>query len=167
MRMKKTWIQKLEDKETFPKVLKLEKRFPCYNAVHKMGANAGDPVVLVNASEIMPLMAKVPKGKLITIWEICRRIAKNHKVKGCCSLTTGIFIMTIANAVEEAIAKGDRSALAKIPYWRTLKADGYLNEKYPGGPEGQKKRLEKEGHTVVAKGNKFRVSDLEKHLSGL
>jgi hypothetical protein len=45
--MKKTWIQKLEDKKTFPKVLKLEKSFPCYHAVHKMGANAEDPIVLV------------------------------------------------------------------------------------------------------------------------
>lgn len=162
--MKKTWIQKLEDKETFPKVLKLEKSFPCYNGVHKMGANEGDPIVLVNASEIMPLMNKVPKGKVVTIREICKKIARNHKVKGCCSLTTGIIIMTVANAVEEAIAQGDRSALTRIPYWRTLKADGFLNEKYPGGLEGQKKRLEKEGHSVVARGKKFQVSDVENSL---
>jgi alkylated DNA nucleotide flippase Atl1 len=157
--MKKTWTQKIEDKKGFPKVLKLEKRFPCYNAVHKMGANEGDPIVLVNASEILPIMAKVPPGKLITIREICRKIAQNHKVKGCCSLTTGIFIMSIANAVEEAIARGDRSALAKIPYWRTLKADGFLNEKYPGGLEGHKKWLEKEGHQIIVRGKKFRVGD--------
>jgi len=162
--MKKTWIQKIEDKKTLPKVLKLEKHFPCYNAVHKMGANAGEPVVLVNASEIMPLMAKVPKGKLITIWEICREIAKNHKVKGCCSLTTGIFIMSIANAAEEAVAQGDKSDLAKIPYWRTLKADGFLNEKYPGGLEGHKKRLEKEGHKIIARGKKYQVADFEEYL---
>jgi len=165
--MKKTWIQKLEDKKTFPKVLKLEKRFPCYNAVHKMGTNVGEPIVLVNASEIMPLMAKVPKGKLTTIWEICRKIAIDHKVKGCCSLTTGIFIMTIANAVEEAIAQGDRLALAKIPYWRTLKADGFLNEKYPGGLEGHKKRLEEEGHKIIARGKKRQVADYEKYLLNL
>lgn len=162
--MKKTWIQKLEDQKSFPKVLKLEKRFPCYKAVHKMGANEGDPVVLVSASEIRPLMAKVPKGKLITIWEICRKIAKNHKVKGCCSLTTGIFIMTIANAVEEAIAQGDRSALIKIPYWRTLKADGFLNEKYPGGLEAHKKGLEKEGYKIIVRGKKYQVADFEKYL---
>jgi len=163
--MKKTWIQKIEDKKTLPKVLKLEKRFPCYNAVHKMGANAGEPVVLVNASEIMPLMAKVPRGKLITIREICREIAKNHHVKGCCSLTTGIFIMSIANAVEEAIAQGDKSALSKIPYWRTLKADGFLNEKYPGGLEGHKKRLEKEGHEIRARGKRYQVADFEKYIA--
>jgi len=54
--MKKTWRQKLEDKASLPKVLKLEKRFPCYNAVHKMGTEAGDEVVLVNPSEVVDIM---------------------------------------------------------------------------------------------------------------
>lgn len=60
---KKTWQEKLADKKGFPKVLRLEKRFPCYNAVHKMGAEAGDEVVLVNPSEVIGIMKKVPKGK--------------------------------------------------------------------------------------------------------
>lgn len=163
--MKKTWLQKIEDHKTLPKVLRLEERFPCYNAVHKMGAKAGDPVVLVNPSEILPLMAAVPKGKLITIREICGRIAGRHKVKGCCSLTTGIFIMSIAQAAEEARAEGRRSALAKVPYWRTLKADGFLNEKYPGGLDAHKRLLKKEGFRVLARGQKFQVADFEKHLA--
>jgi hypothetical protein len=50
--MKKTWLQKIEDKKTLPKVLILEKRFP-----------------------------------------------------------------------------------SKIPYWRMLKTDGFLNEKYPAGSD--------------------------------
>lgn len=162
--MKKTWLEKLEDKKTFPKVLKLEKNFPCYNAVHKMGANAGDPIVLVNASEIIPIMADVPPGKLITIREICKIIARKHKVRGCCSLTTGIFIMIIASAAEEAIARGDKSALTEIPYWRTLKSEGFLNEKYPGGQEAQKRLLEKEGFKVIARGKKFQVADYKNYL---
>jgi len=162
--MKKTWLEKLEDKKTLPKVLKLEKSFPCYNAVHKMGVNAGDPVVLVNASEIIPIMADVPRGKLITIWEICKIIAKKHKVKGCCSLTTGIFIMTIANAAEEVIARGEKSVLIKIPYWRTLKSDGFLNEKYPGGQEAQRRLLEKEGFKIITRGKKYQVTDYKNFL---
>jgi alkylated DNA nucleotide flippase Atl1 len=162
--MRKTWAQKIEDKKTFPKVLKLEKRFPCYNAVHAMGADEGDPVVLVNASEILPLMAQVPRGKLITIREICLKIAESHGVKGCCSLVTGILIMSIAQAAEEAIANGERSSLAKVPYWRTLKADGFLNEKYPGGLEGHKKRLVREGYQIKARGKKYQVADYERHL---
>ncbi|HVP11727.1 MAG TPA: hypothetical protein VMV94_11140, partial [Phycisphaerae bacterium] len=162
--MKKTWAQKIEDKTTLPKVLKLEKRFPCYNAVHKMGANAGDPVVLVNPSEVLQVMASVPKGRLTTIVDVCRTIAQNHGVAACCSLTTGIFIMAIANAVEDAIASGGTSALAGVPYWRTLKADGFLNEKYPGGLEGHKRHLTEEGYAVVARGKRYQVAGFRTYL---
>jgi alkylated DNA nucleotide flippase Atl1 len=158
---KKTWQEKLADKDSLPKVLNLEKRFPCYSAVHKMGAEAGDPVVLVNPSEVVELMKKVPVGKCTTIVEICRFIAKQHRVKGCCSLTTGIFIMTAANAAEEALQE---NRAMNIPYWRTLKTDGYLNDKYPGGAESQKKLLEIEGFNVASKGKKYRVLNYELHL---
>jgi alkylated DNA nucleotide flippase Atl1 len=127
-----------------------------------MGAEAGDDVVLVNPSEIVVLMKQVPLGKLITLVEICKAIAKKHHVKGCCSLTTGIFIMTAANAAEEAARQGTS---LPIPYWRTLKADGYLNEKYPGGAIAQKKLLKAEGFTILAKGKKFVVKDYKKYLA--
>jgi 6-O-methylguanine DNA methyltransferase, DNA binding domain len=159
---KKSWQEKLTDKKNLPKILKLQKSFPCYNAVHKMGAEAGDDVVLVNPSEVVSLMRQVSKGKLITLAEICKTIAKKHHVKGCCSLTTGIFIMTAANATEEAANQGKS---LDIPYWRTLKADGFLNEKYPGGALAQKKLLEQEGFTILKKGKKFVVYDFEKYLT--
>jgi len=159
--MKKTWQEKLKDKPSFPKVLRLEKRFPCYNAVHKMGAEVGDKIVLVNASEILAIMKQVPKGKLITIVEVCRQIARNHSVKACCSLTTGIFIMTAANAVEEASREGKS---LNIPYWRTLKAAGFLNKKYPGGQEEHKRLLEGENFKVTARGKRYQVVDYEKYL---
>jgi hypothetical protein len=154
----------LKDKSSFPKVLRLEKRFPCYNAVHKMGAEVGDNVILVSPSEVVAIMKQVPKGRLMTIVEICRQIAKNHDVNGCCSLTTGTFIMTAANAVEEASKEGKS---LNIRYWRTLKADGSLNEKYPGGQEAHKKLLERENFKVVARGKKYRVVDYEKYLMKL
>jgi len=159
--MKKTWQEKLEDKDSLPKVLKLEKGFPCYNAVHKMGAEVGDDVVLVNPSDVVAIMKQVPKGKLITIVEICKKIARQHDVKGCCSLTTGIFIMTAANAVEEAAREGKR---LDIPYWRTLKSGGFLNPKYPGGQEAHKRLLEQEGHRISQKGKNFLVHDFQKYL---
>lgn len=158
---KKTWQEKLTDKKDLPKFLKLEKRFPCYNAVHKMGAEVGDEIVLVNPSEVFEFMKKVPYGKLTTITEICKSIAKRYKVKGCCSLTTGIFIMTVANAVEEA--KRENRDLG-IPYWRTLKADGYLNDKFPGGAESHKELLESEGFKVVRKGKRYYVENYQNYL---
>ena len=159
---RKTWQEKLADKEGLPKVLKLESRFPCYNALHKMGVEAGEDVVLVNPSEIVACMKKVPYGKVVTIVEICKHIAKQHHVQGCCSLTTGIFIMTAANAVEEARNEGVDMG---IPYWRTLKADGYLNEKFPGGDQAHKALLEKEGFKVVAVGQRWRVENYQAYLA--
>ena len=53
------------------------------------------------------------------------------------------------------------------PYWRTLKANGELNAKYPGGIEAQKEKLEAEGHTIVQKGRKnirYYVKDYERAL---
>jgi alkylated DNA nucleotide flippase Atl1 len=158
---KKTWREKLADKEGYPKVLMLEKGFPCYKAVHKMGAEAGDEIVLVNPSEVVTLMKQIPYGKVTTIVEICQAIAERHQVNGCCSLTTGIFIMTAANAAEEA--KSENTDLG-IPYWRTLKTDGMLNEKFPGGTEAQKAHLEAEWLTVVSKGKRFQVKDYQSYL---
>ena len=106
-------------------------------------------------------MKNVPNGKLTSIIEICRKIASKHGVKACCSLTTGIYIMTAANAVEEASNEGKQ---LNIPYWRTLKADGQLNEKYPNGVEGHRKLLESEDHTVVKRGRKFFVKDFNHFL---
>jgi alkylated DNA nucleotide flippase Atl1 len=160
--VKKSWQDKLKDKDNLPKVLKLEKGFPCYNAVHKMGAEAGDDVVLVNPSEVVEIMKQVPNGKLITIVEICKEIARQHGVTACCTLTTGIFIMTAANAAEEASRDG--KAL-DIPYWRTLKADGFVNPKYPNGQEGHKRLLEQEGHRVLKKGKNFFVQDFQNNLA--
>jgi hypothetical protein len=42
-----------------------------------------------------------------------------------------------------------------------------INTKYPGGVEGQKKLLEKEGHQVIQKGKKYVVTDYEKSLMKL
>lgn len=126
-----------------------------------MGVKAGEEVVLVNHGEIMKIMKRIPKGRLITIVEICRQIARKYQVKGCCTLTTGIFIMTIANAVEEAAKEGKDLS---IPYWRTVKSEGFLNEKYPGGIEAHKELLQKEGFRVMEKGKRYFVENYQNYL---
>jgi alkylated DNA nucleotide flippase Atl1 len=76
----------------------------------------------------------------------------------------GDFIMTAANAAEEAAQEGTNM---NIPYWRTLKADGFLNEKYPGGAEAQKRRLEEEGFVIRKKGKRYRVPNYRDYLVNL
>ena len=90
-----------------------------------------------------------------------KMLAKKHKVKFCCSLTTGIFINIAAHAAEESKEKGEKNT---TPYWRTIKTDGVLNHKFPGGAETQKKKLEKEGFTIIQKGKKYFVENYENYL---
>jgi hypothetical protein len=153
---RKTWQQKLEESKNFPKILKLESNFPCYRALKKMGAEPGDSVVLAPGLEVDAIMKTVPKGKLITLREICEKLARKHGAQYCCTLTTGIFINIAANAAEET--NGD------TPYWRTLKNNGELNKKYPSGLEGHKRLLEKEEHTIINRGKRLFVKDFEKKL---
>ena len=89
---KKSWTQKLYDNKKFPKILKFDPKFPCGKTLEKWGAKPGESVVLAPPLDVDEIMKNVPKGKLITIYEICSQLAKKHKVKFCCSLTTGIFI---------------------------------------------------------------------------
>ncbi len=98
----KTWLEKLADKDGLPKIIPLEERFPCYNALRKMGVAVGDPVVLVNPREVAALMRQAPPGRLITLVEICHWLACAYQVRGCCTLTAGIFVMTAANAAAES-----------------------------------------------------------------
>ena len=75
-------------------------------------------------------------------------------------ITAGIFVSLAAWASHQRTQD-------KTPYWRTLKAGGELNPKYPGGIEAQQARLEAEGHTIVEKGRKnlkYFVKDYEEAL---
>ena len=105
---KKSWTEKLHNNKNFPKILKFERKFPCGKTLEKWGAKPGDSVVLAPSIEVDTIMKNVPKGKLITIYEICTILAKKHNTKYCCSLTTGIFINIAAHAAEESKEKQER-----------------------------------------------------------
>ena len=79
-------------------------------------------------------------------------------MKGCCTLSTGISIMTIANAADEAV-KEDKGL--RIPYRGRLKSEGFLKEKYPGGVEVDKRLLKKEGFRVRQKDKKYFVENYQ------
>jgi len=115
-------------------------------------------VVIPAPIEVDELMRKVPKGKLITINDIRAALAKKHNATIGCPMTTGIFAWVAAHAAEEQEQSGVKNV---TPYWRTLKAGGVLNEKYPGGAEAQKLHVEREGHTVIKKGKKYAVQNYE------
>ena len=150
MAKKKTFSEKLENSKDLPKVEKL---------TGKMIKQWGTGTIVIPAPlEVDELMKKVPEGKLTTINEIRTTLAKKHGATICCPITAGIFARIAAGAAEEKKQKGGKNL---TPYWRTLKSGGEINEKYPGGVEGQKRLLEKEGHKVVQKGKKWIVVGYE------
>lgn len=155
-KLKISWKKKLEDDKGLPKVIKIDE---------KMSKRWGTGTCVIPAPrEVDDIMNRVPKGKLLTINEIRKILAKKHGATIGCPITTGIFAWVSANAAGEAQAEGEKRI---TPYWRTLKTGGILNEKYPGGIEAQKKLLQGEGHEVIQRGKKFIVLDFEKNLAKL
>jgi len=153
MGQKKSWREKLADSKDLPKVETI---------TEKMSKRWGTGTVVIPApKEVDEIMRKVPKGRLITINEIRGILAKNHGATIGCPITTGIFAWISAHAAMEEATEGKKKI---TPYWRTLKTGGELNPKYPGGVEGQKARLQLEGHKVVQRGKKYIVVDYEKSL---
>ena len=106
------------------------------------------------------LMKKVPKGKLIIVSEIRDYLAKENNVDFTDPMTAGIFVNIVAWASYQRNTN-------ITPYWRTLKADGELNIKYPEAIDLQKRLLEEEGHTIISKGTKdikYYVKDYKESL---
>jgi alkylated DNA nucleotide flippase Atl1 len=153
MAKKKSWREKLLDSKDLPKVVALtasaQKRWQ------------GSTMAIPSPVEVNEIMASVPKGNVITIQDIRRLIARRHHADIGCPLTCGIFAWIAAHAAEEEAAAGGQDT---TPYWRTLKAGGALNPKYPGGIAKQKKLLESEGHNVIQKGTRALVENFEEKL---
>jgi len=156
VKRKKSWVEKLYDSKDFPRVEEI---------TEKMSRRWGKGTVVIPAPlEVDALMRSVPKGRLVTINQIREALAKKHGATISCPITTGIFARIAAGAAEEQKQQGIKDV---TPYWRTLRAGGVINPKYPGGVEGQKRLLEAEGHAIVQKGKKFVVVNHEKSVTVL
>lgn len=138
-RKTKSWTQKWQEavaKPGLPKVLDCEEM--------------GTRFVVPGPAEVEEIVRHVPRGKVLTMAEMADQLAKKHRVKSACPMTTGVFAWILAHAAEEAKD-------ASIPWWRIVKTGGELNPKYPGAPDLQKGLLEAEGHRVAPKGRKLIV----------
>ncbi|MCX6094970.1 MAG: MGMT family protein [Candidatus Bipolaricaulota bacterium] len=156
MARKKTWREKLDDDHGLPRVVEIDER---------MSSRWGEGTFVIPAPrEVDELMHAIPEGKLTTINHLREILAARHGATIACPITTGIFARVAAEAAAEDEADGEVDI---TPYWRTLKTGGELNPKYPGGVEGQRERLDAEGHTVVERGKRSFVADYEKRLADL
>lgn len=147
---RKSWIEKLKDAKGLPKVVSIKK-----SQEKKWGKGT---MAIPSPMEVDKVIRRVPYGRVILINQIRQRIAKRHKATIACPITTGIFSWIAAYAAEEMRMAG---RVDISPWWRVLKGDGFLNEKFPGGAEHQKSLLEGEGHSIIRKGKKYLVADVE------
>ena len=150
---KKDFNAMLNDSKDMPKIQIITDE----KSILKYG---GDRMYFAPPMDYDRVMHLVPFGKLLTVGAIREYFARQSGADFTEPITAGIFVSIAAWA---SFQRTDR----KTPYWRTLKADGVLNAKFPGGIEAQKELLEKEGHTVIQKGRtniRYYVRDYEKAL---
>ena len=139
-----------EDKKDFNAMLNDSKDMPKIQIVADPGTikkYGGDRMYFAPPIDYDRAMRLVPKGKLTIITDIRSYFARENGADFTEPITAGIFVSIAAWA---SFQRGED----ETPYWRTLKAGGELNPKYPGGIEAQRERLEAEGHTVVRRGRK-------------
>ena len=155
-----------EDKKDFNAMLHDSKDMPKLQiitdkkSIEKYG---GDQMYFAPPIEYDKVMKRIPYGKVTTVGKIREHFAALSGADFTEPITAGIFV-SIA-----AWASYQRST-DETPYWRTLKAGGELNSKYPGGVEAQKEKLELKGHVIVQKGRKnirYYVKDYEKAIFDL
>ena len=150
---KKDFNAMLRDSKDMPKIQIITDR----KSIEKYG---GDRMYFAPPMDYDAAMRRVPYGKLTTVGDIRAYFAKQSGADFTEPITAGIFVSIAAWA---SCQRGE----GETPWWRTLKANGELNPKYPGGAEAQKEKLEAEGHTVLRKGRtnlKYVVKDDEKVL---
>lgn len=150
-----------EEKKDFNAMLHDGKDMPKFQTItdaKSIEKYGGNRMYFAPPIEYDRIMKQVPRGKVITVGDIREYLAKQSGADFTEPITAGIFVSIAAWASHQ---RSDD----ETPYWRTLKADGELNPKYPGGVEAQKEKLEAEGHTIIRKGRKnfrYYVKDHEK-----
>lgn len=152
-----------ENKKDFNAMLHDSKDMPKFQTITDLKSiekYGGNRMYFVPPIDYDRIMKRVPYGKVITVGKIREYFAKENGADFTEPITAGIFVSIAAWASYQR--EEDYT-----PYWRTLKANGELNPKYPGGIEDQKEILEKEGHVIIQKGRKnikYYVKDYEKVL---
>lgn len=149
-----------EDRKDFNAMLRDSKDMPKFQTITDAASikkYGGNRMYFAPPVDYDKVMKRVPYGRVITIGAIREYLAELSGADFTEPITAGIFVSIAAWA---SYQRSDD----ETPYWRTLKADGELNPKYPGGIEAQREKLEAEGHTIIQKGRKnikYFVKDYE------
>ena len=140
-----------EDKKDFNAMLHDNKDMPKFQTITDLKSiekYGGDRMYFAPPIDYDRIMKQIPYGKVITVGKIREYFAKKNGADFTEPITAGIFVSIVAWASYQREEEN-------TPYWRTLKANGELNEKYPGGIEAQREMLEREGHIIIKKDKKI------------
>lgn len=156
-RRRKSWREKLEHPGAdLPKIVRVPTKWK-----KRFGTGT---IVIANPLDVDALIRTVRKGKVVKQTQLREHLARKYGADHTCPLTTGIFVRIVSEAAEE-----DRRAGKKriTPYWRVLRDDGSLSEKFPGGPASQARHLRAEGFSLEPVRGKRppRVRDFERALA--
>lgn len=163
-----------EDKKDFNAMLADDKGMPRIQEItdeKSIAKYGGRRMLLAPPAAYDELMGRIPEGRVVTVGEMRDYLARKAGADFCDPMTAGIFCSLAAWASYQRTSKTgpnpDAYDAPETPWWRTLRAKGELNPKYPGGLEAQKALLEAEGHTIISRGRKnirYFVEDLEASL---
>ena len=137
-----------EDKKDFNAMLRDNKDMPKIQTItdaKSIEKYGGNRMYFAPPMDYDKIMKRVPHGKVITVGMIREYFAKLSGADFTEPITAGIFVSIAAWASSQRTQD-------ETPWWRTLKANGELNSKYPGGVMAQKEKLEAEGHVIIQKG---------------
>jgi alkylated DNA nucleotide flippase Atl1 len=152
-----------EDRKDFNVMLHDRKDMPKFQTITDKASiekYGGNRMYFAPPIDYDAVMKMIPCGKIITVGKIREYFAIKSGADFTEPITAGVFVSIAAWASHQR--END-----KTPFWRTLKANGELNEKYPGGAMAQKEKLKAEGHTIIQKGRKnirYYVKDYERVL---
>ena len=137
-----------EDKKDFNAMLRDNKDMPKFQIItdsKSIKKYGGDKMYFAPPIDYDRIMKQIPYGQVTTVGKIREHFAAQNNADFTEPITAGVFVSIAAWASYQRTDD-------ETPYWRTLKANGELNAKYPGGVEAQKEKLEAEGHTIIQKG---------------
>jgi len=103
-------------------------------------------LLIPDPRELDALLRRVRKGTVLRLGKLRTDLVQGTQADVACPLVTGIFLRMVAEAAEEDRKDGKQRI---TPYWRVVRDDGGLFEKFPGGVAAQQRLLKAEGHSFL------------------
>jgi alkylated DNA nucleotide flippase Atl1 len=114
-------------------------------------------LLIASPLEVQEVIRRIPAGRVLRVSDLRAALALKFRADYTCPLTTGIFLRIVAEATHEERGK----AGPMVPYWRVVRDDGELIDKFPDGVEGHAAKLATDGVDVFHLNNRHVVGNVE------